>query len=147
MKISWGTGIALTIIVFMLSSFGFIYFSFTQDVDLVEENYYEKEIKYQEQIERINRANALSEKVDIKISDSMLEVNFPAVFSADSVSGKILLYRPSKEKSDLLYEIKLNSENKLYIPTNNLSLGMWKVKVNWTAEGLDYYTEKIIMIR
>ncbi|NOX17405.1 MAG: hypothetical protein GXO87_03875 [Chlorobi bacterium] len=146
-RISWGTGIALTIIIFMLTSFGFIYFSFSQDVNLVEDNYYEKEMKYQEQIERINRANALPEKLAIKIADSMLDVTFPTIFSPERISGKVHLYRPSAEKSDVFYEIKLNNKNKLFIPTDNLSLGMWKVKVSWAAEGLDYYNEKIIMIR
>ena len=41
MKISWGIGITITIIVFMLISFWLIYFSFSQDVNLVSDDYYE----------------------------------------------------------------------------------------------------------
>ncbi len=131
----------------MLTSFGFIYFSFNQDVNLVEDNYYEKEIKYQDQIERIDRANALPEKVKVKVTEHMIEFTFPSMFSPENLSGEIHLYRPSTEKADLLYDIKLNNQNKVYIPTDELASGMWKTKIHWKVDSLDYFTEKIVMLR
>ena len=63
MKISWGTGIAATYIIFVLATLGMTYAMMTKNVDLVSTNYYEKEIKYQEQIDKINNTSGLNDKL------------------------------------------------------------------------------------
>jgi hypothetical protein len=50
-KLNWGTGIVITIIVFPLISFAMIFHFMNQKVDLVTDNYYEKTLVYQNQID------------------------------------------------------------------------------------------------
>jgi hypothetical protein len=51
---SWGKGIILVFVVFVLGIGVLVYRSMTKNIDLVTTNYYEKELKYQEQIDKRN---------------------------------------------------------------------------------------------
>ena len=58
-KMNWGKGIAAVYICFVVIILGFVFYFMNQDVDLVTHKYYDEEIKYQEQIERMKRTNEL----------------------------------------------------------------------------------------
>ena len=51
MKFNWGWGIFIVLVLFIAFIGNLVYKSSQVRVDLVSENYYEKEIKYQHQIE------------------------------------------------------------------------------------------------
>ena len=46
-KFNWGTGILITIIIFMVITIGTVVFLMNQDVDLVTSDYYNKGIQHQ----------------------------------------------------------------------------------------------------
>ena len=50
---NWGWKIALVYTLFALMTLGFVVLGSMKKVNLVEKDYYEKEIKYQEQIDKI----------------------------------------------------------------------------------------------
>ena len=147
MKISWGLGILLVIIGFLAVSFGTIIFSFSQDVNLVTDNYYEKEVVYQQQINRIKKTNELPDQLSIKALESLVLLEFPHIFEPEEILGEILFYRPSDRYHDVKYKIKIDSSNQFIIPTGNLRKGMWRVKVDWMVNSESYYNEKIIMVK
>ncbi len=146
MKLNWGVGITIVIIVFTLAGLSFIYFAFHQDVNLVKKDYYQDEIKYQERIEEIKRTDKLNKKLDIKIKNGNIIFSFPITIK-DSVKGNILLYRPSNRHRDISFPISLDSSNIQTIPTNNMIAGLWKAQVKWKIDSLQYYTEKILMVQ
>ncbi len=147
MKISWGVGIAITIIVFTLASVLFIIFAFSQDVNLVTDDYYARELAYQDQIEKERRTNELPEQLSIKVDNNKIYLQFPKMFNKDSIKGEVLLYRPAGRQSDAVYSINPNDSNLFVIPTDTLIEGMWRVKVDWSVSDSSYYNEKIIMVR
>ena len=65
LKFNWGTGIFLFLVVFLLACAAFIYFAFTQDVNLVHKDYYEKGVNYTEQMEINARSIAYQDSVAI----------------------------------------------------------------------------------
>lgn len=147
MKLSWGVGITLSIIGFLVVSVGTIIFSFSEDVNLVRDDYYEQEIVYQQQINKIKRTEALSEQLEIKVINSTISLNFPSMFNSESISGIITLYRPSDRKDDLMIPISVDTTNTLLLTTKTMSKGLWRVKVDWIADNNTYYNEKIIMVQ
>jgi hypothetical protein len=147
MKISWASGIIFAILGFLVISIATIIFSFNQDVNLVSDDYYEQEIIYQQQIDRINRTNELSEQLSIKVIDSVISLHFPSLFEGDSISGKITLYRPSDRNADLLIPISVDTTNHLYLSTDNLDRGLWKIKVSWFGNSNSYFDEKNIILK
>ena len=146
-KISWGTGITIVIVLFLIVTIGqAIAIHVFIDYDLVEEEYYEVEIKYQSQIDKIKRTNALSDALEIKLTNQFVEFDFPSIFDDKSISGFINFYKPSDDLLDKTQAIKLNDENKMYFSTNELTTGLWKVKVNWEVDGIKYFNEKLLMV-
>ena len=146
-KISWGTGISIVIILFLIFTIGqAIAIHVFIDYDLVEEEYYEAEIKYQTQIEKMERTNALPEALIIKLTNRFVEFDFPSIFEDKTISGFINFYKPSDDLLDKTQAVKLDEENKMYFATNELATGLWKVKVHWEVNKVEYYNEKLLMV-
>jgi len=146
-KISWGTGITIVIVFFLIFTIvQVLIIHFYVDYDLVERDYYSAEIKYQSQIEKVNRTNELGQSLNIKIDKDFIEFDFPTIFQSDKISGMITFYKPSDDLLDKNQPIMLNKENKMLFVTSQLSTGLWKVKANWQVEEIEYYNEKLIMV-
>ena len=147
MRMNWGTGITVTIVVFMLVSFAFIYFAFNQDVNLVRDDYYEAEVEYSKTMDKVNRTEQLDEKLDIELVKNSIALHFPKNVSKNRISGNIFLYRPSENDKDLNVAIQLDTLNSQYISTENLLPGLWKIKVEWNSDSTTFVNNKILMVQ
>ncbi len=146
-KFSWGTGITIVIVVFLIVTIlQVVVIHYWVDYDLVEEDYYAAEIAYQSQIDKVKRTNNLPEQLSIKLNSTNIEFNFPTIFESNKISGFITYYKPSDDLLDKKQTILLNEQNKMSFNTSELSTGLWKVKVNWAVEGVEYFTEQLLMV-
>jgi len=145
-KFNWGTGILITIIIFMVITIGTVIFLMNQDVDLVASDYYDKGIQHQNQIDRENRTNLMSEVVQIIPENGFLRLTFPKSYSQKGLTGTIQFYRPSDSKKDFVLSISIDTSAQQLIPTQNLEKGYWKVKLNWTLDSIEYYKENAFVI-
>ena len=144
MKWNWGYSIGTFYVVFVLALAWQLYRSFQYDRSLVVEDYYAKDLKYQEQYDRLE--NSLKNKADLKVtrgSDS-IKIQFPEGHSTPQ--GEIHFYRPDKQSLDRKYPIALDDQGIITIPTSDLVSGKWKIKATWNWESLEYYVEKETVI-
>lgn len=146
MKISWGTKIAAAYIVFVIGVLIMVFVFMNQEVHLVTDNYYAKELEYQNHIDKINRTNQLEEQLDIRNQQTVIKFIFPKQYNYKSIKGTINFYRPSDPAKDISFEITPDSFNTQIVSTEKLAKGVWKVKVDWLANNISYYNEKIIMV-
>jgi hypothetical protein len=144
----WPVGIVIIYSSFSLALVAFLIYSRYQQVDLVTEDYYDQEIKYQQQINRIDRTRSLSEPVNwiFEKKKKSLMIKFPADFDPGQVRGNILFFRPSDAKQDKLVALNLSSEGTQFINTKNLLPGFWKIKISWHVEKNEYYEEGILVV-
>ncbi|MCL4551635.1 MAG: FixH family protein [Bacteroidetes bacterium] len=145
MKISWGVKIAATYIFFVVAVLVLVVIFMNQDVGLVTKDYYAKEIKYQEQIDKENRAKELPEQLNINLESGIVKLSFPKIFRPTEIGGTIQFYRPADKTKDFAVNITLDSTHTQSFRTTNLEKGLWKVQVDWNAKGNTYFNEKIIM--
>ncbi len=146
-KFNWGTGITIVIVLFLLVTVGqVLLIHYYVDYDLVEEEYYDAEIKYQTQIEKIRRTNELAEQLVVRLLNDSIEFNFPQMFSSSSIEGNIKFYKPSDDLLDKNYKIDLSDENKMFFPIKDFARGLWKIKVDWNVEGITYFNEEFLMV-
>jgi hypothetical protein len=143
---NWGYKIAILYGGFVVVVLASVFFAMTQKVDLVTDNYYEKELKYQEQINKSQRTKALKEKTNIEVSLSGIKLKFPVLPDKNTPNDYILLYRPSDPSKDIKLNISTDSFGFQYIPAEKISKGFWKVKLSWTSGGFEYYDESIVNI-
>ena len=145
-RLSWGTGIIITTAIFMMISVGTTIFFMNQDVDLVADNYYERELKYQKHIGKLQETNDLHADVDIQFSDKSIILEFPKQHLGSKISGEIVLYRPSSAGKDRKLAIALNSGGTQQVQTDQMTRGLWTVKISWQSGSNRFYSEKNIMV-
>jgi hypothetical protein len=145
-KISWGTGIAIGIIVFVVISITMTVIFMTQDVSLVSNNYYEKSLSYQDEIDKQSRTKSLDEQVKINFNGEVINILFPSTYLDKNISGEIYFYRPSNSKLDFKLPLELNEEGNQLILTRNFEKGFWRIKLNWVMDGNAYYNERALTI-
>jgi len=147
MKINWGTGLVIGMALFI----GFIlFFVITMSTDkkyrhdLVTEEYYKKEMMYQQEIDAEGNLNMLSSKLIGHKTDEGWVINFPKDIDATKLNGTVFLYRPSNEQLDFDFPLVLSGSN-LLIPDNSLLDGRWNITVAWEYEGEKYLYKKDII--
>ena len=146
LKVSWGTGIVIAFIVFMTISLSTMFYFMSQDVHLVTDNYYEKELKYQQEIDNQQRTLELDEHVEINFSGTIISILIPERYADKKISGEIYFYRPSDPKQDFKIPLLLNNEGLQIIPVERIPKGFWRLKISWTMDGKGYYNERAITI-
>ncbi len=145
-KMNWGTGIAVAIIIFMIMTIVMTITFMNQKVDLVTDNYYEKSQVYQDQIDTKARTDALTDKVHINYSDNSINIVFPESVYTKLNKGKLFFYRPSDSQKDFSIPIQLDTEGRQTLNASRIEKGLWKLEISWTMNKLDYQSEETIII-
>ena len=145
-KINWGQGIIISFVIFI----GFImYFVIKASVvkdynhDLVFEDYYQKELAYQEDIERLKNSQRLKQKLRVQNTKAGLVIVFPSGFDVKKIKGTIFCYRPSNKRLDFKKEIELFSQTML-LSQEKLIKGRWNIYIYWEYEN-EKYLNKIVV--
>ena len=105
--------------------------------DLVTDNYYQKELEFQDQIDATKNAKLLEEDVEIVKSEKGLQIYFPKIFK-NEMEGKVFLYRPSNKQLDFEIPISI-TDNYLLVPEKSLLDGRWNISVKVTHNNKEYY--------
>lgn len=145
MKFNWGTGIAIFYTLFVLALVFAVVKSTTVDHSLVTEDYYQKDLDYQSQIDKEVNAQGLETDLLIRYSDPERIIRFQFPTDLGPASGSILFFRPSDKALDFEWPIQPDEAGEQVIPTNNMLPGLWKVKVDWRAGEKVYYKEDTII--
>lgn len=116
-----------------------------QKVDLVAENYYEQEVKFQGQYNSMINSNQVENTVVTQKEGSIYRINMPEKFKDKAVTGSVIFFRPDNSKLDFNLALKpINGQQEIVL--SNLKKGAWKVKINWNSESVSYYQEDKLYI-
>jgi len=147
MKFNWGHGIAIFLIVFVISTVGVVVYISTNsefDHEVVSDFYYKEGLEYQLEIERENNLNKLESKFSYSYNTDGLSLYFPKELDASKITGRVELYRPSKKILDFKQDVKLDDNNKMLIPADKLLRGKWRMKVFFEDDKQEYlYKEEL----
>ncbi len=146
MKLNWGMSIAIFYLLFMVIMISMVVKASNNRVELVQEDYYNKDLNYEAFRKSRQNATALEASVIIKVDrkSDELQINFPAQETA--ITGEVVLYRPSNDRLDKKIFLNLDSNNHMAIPTGRLAKGLWKVQLTWHREDQNYYQEQTISL-
>lgn len=145
----WLIGIILTYVTFMVFFLGFLFFSMTQRVDLVEEDYYEQELKHQQRIDAVNRTQSLPVQPHWKYipADRVFRLQFPPELASRQVEGTIEFFRPSDARQDFSIPLDLDAQGEQIVELRQLSSGFWRVLIEWQMDELDYFNEAEVVLK
>ncbi len=116
-----------------------------QNIELVTEDYYAKELLYQQKIDETKRAASLSAPVEIKFINHELTIHFPKDFATKKIVGNAVLYCPSDEKKDMNQPF-IVTDSAVSIAVPDTYHGLHYVKIEWRVEEVDYYYEYKLII-
>lgn len=126
----------------------FVLFASQHRMELVRPDYYEHEVRYQEQIDRVNRTRAVRQQVAVSydFQKAGLSITLPKGQVQAGLTGKLQLYRPSDSKLDQEIKLTPDAEGTQRVDTSGLKAGLWKVRVSWQVAGQEYYFDQSIVV-
>ncbi|KAA3610302.1 MAG: hypothetical protein D8M58_06215 [Calditrichaeota bacterium] len=145
---SWPYSITIFYVLFMIAMLSFLFFSFNNNIQMVTDNYYEKTLEYEDQINRIRNTNALKIKPVFNFNKASNEIFLimPAVFDSSSITGKIVFFRPSDANLDQTIKLNINENHIQVIPVTGIVKGKWDVQLHWTADGTEYFYKQVLVL-
>jgi len=144
----WPLGIVVFFAVAICAAVVFVVFCQRHKVDLVTSDYYEEEIRYQDQLDRMHRAASLEApaRVGYDAEAGRLTVNLPPDHLAKTPKGWIQLYRPSSAGLDQKIPLQVDMLGAQVIDVSGLAEGLWHIRVSWSASGADYYYDQKLVV-
>lgn len=139
----WPYGLVAFLGTFVCAVVSFGIIAIRNNQDLVSPDYYDHEIRFQEQIERVARTEALSSEVTVALlaGSGQLELQVPA----NSV-GTIKLYRPADARLDLIFPLILDAQGRQRLDVSALKPGLWKAHVQWKSGTEEFYKDVPVVI-
>jgi len=138
---NWGKWIIVAFVFFAVFIATLVTVCMRQDISLVSSTYYEEELAYQQQIERTVNALSLAEKPVIRVAQpGVVEVGF----QQPTDQGKLQLFCPSNVAMDRAFDIGHSADSVRHFNVQGLQRGMYRAKLQWTAQGKEFYIEQII---
>ena len=141
---NWGKGLTLALIAFAGMMAWFVVMASRNPSSLVTEEYYEKELKFQERIDHTARANALSAPVHMIVTANELRLEFPQEFHGKTISGELTLLRPNDPRADQV--IAVNTTGTFERSAMGLWPGRYNAALEWTVDGTRYFTEEKLLV-
>lgn len=142
---NWGTKIILGMIAFMLFIVGMVVYMFkiNDDDALVEKDYYEKGINYDQEYDA--QKNTLDDNLVPKIEITNTQIIIQLKEAADHY--KIKLLRPSAAKEDINQEgSPIGDHHMILIDRTKMSKGLWMLSLEWKSNGKPYLYKKDITL-
>lgn len=140
---NWGYKIAILYSSFAALMLFMVYKSMQEDVSLVTPDYYTQTLTYQDDINQQELTNASGRKplVTAMREAEMITATFPV---QEAVTGQVWLYRPSDSNQDVKQDFTLAAGEPLLLSMAGKPTGLWRVKVQFVAEGQNYASEQVI---
>ena len=116
-------------------------FASRQNLDLVQKDYYEEELRFQHQIDASQRARTSSQPATCAYDGSkeQLMIFVPVPPGQTSLRASVTLYRPSDASLDQTLQLALSSEGTQHLNVRSLRPGLWRVRLSWAVGEQEYF--------
>jgi hypothetical protein len=144
----WPVAIIAFFVVAVISAVSFVVFCNRNPADLIASDYYDQEIRFQGQIDRVERTQiaAPGATVHYDASNNAITITLPPEHASAQPTGNIDLYRPSALAQDQHLKLAISAAGQQQIDASKLAGGLWKVRVHWSAAGKDYFLDQKIVV-
>ncbi len=118
-----------------------------QNNDLVAENYYEQELKYQDRIDQMKNVHSLATMPAARfdISRQVVVISLPAEVLTDDLKGMIYFTRDDNSALDFKQILDLDADAKQSISMQGRLAGKWSCALTWTSASKKYYWRTVIV--
>ena len=112
---------------------------FSDKDDLVEKDYYEKGLNYDQQYQQ--KQNVIHDEAapELEVESGLLKLRFKI-----PVTGTARFAHSSDKNLD--WELPINTATAV-IPVQGLEKGQWRLILNWQGDGKKYQFEKVVQLK
>jgi nitrogen fixation protein FixH len=116
--------------------------------ELVSADYYEQEVAYQQQINRLRRSADSGVVIGfVPVGQGgVIRITWPLASRPGEAQGRVRLYRPSEAALDREVPVLVGADGVQSIDAGALKPGLWKVRVHWGPEDSGYYAEGSVVV-
>ncbi|MFN5847699.1 MAG: FixH family protein [Chitinophagales bacterium] len=141
---NWGRGLTLFIVGFILTMLGMVYIAFKQSNEMIEDNYYDREVKYQQIIDAKANLNPLISEFVLADSSSFILLRLPPSTSTAIENGELRMIKMDAAASDNTLKL---TQTETRIDKSKFQKGLYHIKLGWDNEGKSYFYENDLLIR
>ena len=143
---NWGNKLILVFVIFALMIGLLVYKSVNTKYDLVSQDYYKDELRYQDKIDQTKNANAIS-AVAIWQDKSNVIIQLPKEQVGTATQGEIWLYCKTDADNDMKFDLRTDTSGQQLIDKKKLHKGAYQLKLSWQTAMEKFYNEHDILIK
>lgn len=140
---NWGKGIIIGMALFMGFILTLVTIMMRQKIDLVEEDYYKRELNYDDQFNAQKTYASTAGKISFECKTDSLLIHFPKHFQSKKVT--IQFQRPNDKNSDISFTLK--PQEKVFIPTTTFPKGVFNCTIHGTIQDQPYEMSRQVTIQ
>lgn len=143
---NWGKGIFITFVIFAILLAFLVYKTTEVKSEMVTENYYEKEVEYNDIYKGKTNVSNLDIKPKVEVGNTNIVINYPAEAISQDMEGEVYFYSINNVSKDKRYTIKVDSSNQQIFSNDIFSTGNYNLQLKWISDGKNYFFDKNIYI-
>lgn len=139
-KFNWGHGLTIFILLFITTMLGMVVYSFQQSNEMIDDNYYQKEMEYQTLIDAREKFNSiLKNDTFIFEREKSLEFKFPTSTFESGAKGILELVKIDNEKLDIHIPISVDNSGVQVLSKDSLVRGNYRARIKWSNNTDSFY--------
>lgn len=144
----WPWAIVAAFVIFGVGIAALIVISTSNRSELVSDDYYERELRFQQDLDRQARTRTEAPDANLRYdaAQECLVLTLPAEHAAKQPAGRIQLYRPAAARDDHAVKLILDAGGRQMIPTATLARGRWQVRVVWTVDEREFGLDENVVL-
>ncbi|HEX5218727.1 MAG TPA: FixH family protein [Verrucomicrobiae bacterium] len=137
-------GFFVLAIIFLVT---FVAWAMRQREGLVSADYYEQEVRYQQQLDSMNRSQSIAAQMVVTFDpmQQVINVALPRE-QRTGANGVVHLYRPSDARLDREMALAIDENGVQKVDAKTLENGLWKVRVKWNSGGQEYFVDQPVIV-
>ena len=144
MRMNFGNWIVVSFVLFAGFIGTLVGVCLREDISLVSKDYYQEELAYEDQIQRINNVAELKEKPVITVADHTVQIEFNQFNTIEN--AELQIFCPSDARMDRKFQVKSSDQPIQFFQLDPLQKGMHRAKLRWEMNGKEFFLEEVIYV-
>ncbi len=144
---SWGYRVIVILSVFVIGIITMVVIAVRQNIEMMDDHYYEKELQYQGIIDARKNLEKYNDSILVKTDGELVKITIPAAASQNITEGYLEFLRQSDKTKDKKVALVVSPEGEQLLPRSDFVKGMYRLRARWKSNGTEYYDERTIIVQ
>lgn len=133
--------------VFVIGILTMVYIAVNQNITMIDDHYYDKELEYQGVIDARQNLEKFNDSILVTEEGAMVRIKIPAQAAQNISEGYIEFLRNDDKNKDRKLTIETDANGSQILPKSNFTKGEYKLRARWKSNNIEYYDERKVMMQ